>query len=68
MYYDEFGFDDHPERIYNTDETGVPLQPRPPKIVAAKGQKKIHFRTSGQKSQITVIVCGSATGQVLPPS
>ena len=65
--YDEFGFDDHPERIYNMDETGVPLQPRPPKIVAAKGQKKIRYRTSGQKSQITVIACGSATGQVLPP-
>ena len=39
--YDEFGFDDHPECIYNMDETGVPLEPHPPKIVAAKGQKKI---------------------------
>ena len=65
--YDEFGFDDHPECIYNMDETGVPLEPRPPKIVAAKGQKKIRYRTSGQKSQITVIGCGSATGQILPP-
>ena len=65
--YDEFGFDDNSECIYNMDETGVPLEPRPPKIVAAKGQKKIRYRTSGQKSQITVIGCGSATGQILPP-
>ena len=39
--YDEFGFDDHPEMIYNLDETGVPLEPRPPRVIAAKVQKKI---------------------------
>ena len=65
--YDAFGFDNHPECIYNMDKTGVPLEPCPPKIIAPKGQKKIRYRTSGQKSQITVIGCGSATGQVLPP-
>ena len=65
--YDEFRFDDHPECIYNMDKTGVPLEPHPPKIVAPKGQKKIRYRTSGQKSQITVIDCGNVTGQILPP-
>ena len=65
--YDEHGFDSHPEAIYNMDETGVPLEPRPPKVVAAKGKRKVRYRTSGQKSQITVIGCASATGQVLPP-
>ena len=65
--YDENGFADHPEAIYNMDETGVPLEPRPPKVVAAKGKKKIRYRTSGQKSQITVIGCASASGQILPP-
>ena len=64
---DEHGFEEHPERVYNMDETGVPLEPRPPKVIAAKGIKKIHYRTSGQKSQITVIGCGSATGQALLP-
>ena len=66
--YDEFGFDDYPKRIYNMDETGVPLEPRPPEIVAAKGQKKIQYHTSGQKSQITVIGYGSATSQILDES
>lgn len=65
--YDEHGFDSHPEAIYNMDETGVPLEPRPPKVVSAKGKKKVRYRTSGQKSQITVIGCASATGQILPP-
>ena len=51
------------------DETGVLLEPRPPTVIAAKGKKKVRYRTSGQKSQITVIGCGSysATGQMLPP-
>ena len=49
------------------DETGVPLDPKSPKVIARKGAKKIHCRTSGQKAQITVIGCGSATGQALPP-
>ena len=65
--FDEFDFDAHPERIYNMDETGVPLEPRPPKVIAQKGQRKIRYRTSGQKAQITVIGCGSATGQIVPP-
>jgi uncharacterized membrane protein YgcG len=65
--YDKHGFDSHPEAIYNMDETGVPLEPRPPKVVSAKGKKKVRYRTSGQKSQITVIGCASATGQILPP-
>ena len=65
--FDEYDFDNHPEAIYNLDETGVPLEPRPPKVISQKGKKKIRYRTSGQKQQITVIGCGSATGQCLPP-
>lgn len=65
--YVEHGFDSHPEAIYNMDETGVPLEPRPPKVVAAKGTKKVRYRTSGRKSQITVIGCASASGQIIPP-
>ena len=65
--YDKHDFEHHPERIYNMDETGVPLDPRPSKVLAARGQKKVCYRSSGNKSQITVIGCGSASGQVLPP-
>jgi len=39
----------HPEAIYNLDETGMPLEPRPPKVVAQKGQKKVRYQASGQK-------------------
>ena len=64
--FDEFDFDDHPKAIYNMDETGVPLEPRPPKVIAKRGQKKVWYQTLGKKQQITVIGCGSATGQCVP--
>ena len=59
--YNELDFKDHPERIYNMDKTGMLLDPRPPKVIVLKGQKKVCYRCSGQKSQITVIGCGNAT-------
>ena len=46
-------FKNHPEAIYNMDETGVPLEPRPPKVVAKRRQKKVRCRTSGHKAQIS---------------
>ena len=51
-----------PNQIYNVDETGMPLDHRAPKIVTGRGHKKVRYRTSGNKSQITVIGCVSATG------
>ncbi len=56
-----------PALIYNVDETGMPLDPRQLKRVAKKGAKKVHGRTSGNKSQITVAACSSATGHTNTP-
>ena len=65
--FEEFDFKDSPERIYNMDESGIPLDPKPPKVLAAKGQKKVRYRCAGIKGQITVLGCCSGTGQALPP-
>ena len=56
-----------PEQIYNVDESGMPLNHRAPKVITQKGQKKVRVRTTGDKSQITVVGCASASGQVIPP-
>ena len=45
-------FLNNPSQIYNVDETGMPLDHRPPKAIAKRGQKKVCCRTSGKKSQI----------------
>lgn len=64
---EENGLQNHPECIYNMDESGLPLDPKPPKVIALKGQRKVRYRCSGNKSQITVLGCCSATGHALPP-
>ena len=51
-----------PNRIYNMDESGLPLDHKPPKVIALRGAKKVHCRTSGNKMQVTVLACASATG------
>ena len=58
---------DKPAQIYNVDESGVPLDPKPPNIVAKKGTKKVRYRVSGKKGQVTVVGCTDATGQAIPP-
>ena len=65
---EENGLINSPERIYNVDETGVPLDPKAPNVVTRKGTKKVRYRSTGKKGQITVVACGSATGQIIPPT
>ena len=59
-----------PSQIYNVDESGMPLDPKAPNIVAqtGPGTKKVRFRSTGRKGQITIVACGNATGQVMPPT
>ena len=45
----------------------MPLDHRAPEIVAGRGHKKVRYRTSGNKSQITVVGCVSASGHAIPP-
>jgi len=40
-----------PGKIYNMDETKVPLDPRPPKIIAKRSQKKVRYWQSGKKNK-----------------
>ena len=58
-----------PSQIYNVDESGMPFNPRPPKVVTAKGRKtkKVRYRSSGRKGQITIVACANAAGQTIPP-
>ena len=51
----------------NVDETGMPLDHKPEKAIAKKGARNVTAHTSGDKTSITVIACGSAAGQVIPP-
>ena len=45
----------------------MPLTHKPPKVVAGVGQKHPYTVTSGDRAQITVMACASASGYSLPP-
>ena len=61
------GLQECPCQIFNLDETGIPLDPPPPNVVAKKGQKHPTSLTRGKKSQITVLAYISAGGFCMPP-
>jgi len=63
----ENGLVDKPSHIFNLDETGMPLDPSPPLVVAKRGQKNPSAVGSGDKTQITVLACCNAAGYALPP-
>ena len=63
----ENNLENSPMSIYNVDETGIPLNPKTPKVVTAKSTKKVRYQSTGRKGQLTVVACGNACGQVIPP-
>ncbi len=56
-----------PIRIFNCDETGLPLSPKPLKVICEVGTKNLSCITGDTKSQVSVLVCTSAAEYVLPP-
>ena len=54
-----------PNQIYNMDETGLPHDPKSPRIVAERGSGAVTIG-SGNKSQVTVVACVSAAGFSIP--
>ncbi len=63
----ETGLCDYPGLIYNMDESGFPLNPKPIKTVNCRGSKNPYCVSSGSKSQVSIAACVSAAGQSLPP-
>ena len=49
------------------DETVMPLDPTPTKVVVLKGTKHPTSVSSCNKAQITVVACCNAAGYVMPP-
>ncbi len=58
---------DRPFQIFNLDESGFPLNPKPPKVVSSKGNKHPSSISSSERTQITVLACCNAGGYAIPP-
>ena len=63
----ENGIFDSPTRIFNCDETGMPLNPKPLKVVSERGAKNPSCVCGSTKNQVSVLACSSASGYTLPP-
>jgi hypothetical protein len=56
------------ERIFNCDETGLNTDMRSKKVFVVKGKKDVYLKSAtGGKTSYSVLVCGSASGKILPP-
>jgi len=55
-----------PGQIFNMDESGMPLDPKPPKGVTIRGSAAWSVG-SGDKAQVTIVGCISAAGFSIPP-
>lgn len=59
---------DKPERIYNVDEKGCRLSlHRQPYVLAKTGSKRVHYRGKEHGENVTIVACGNAVGNVIPP-
>ena len=56
-----------PCQIFNCDESGFSLDPPAPNVIVPRGTKHPYNVSSGDKSQITALVCSNAGGYVIPP-
>jgi hypothetical protein len=61
------GLTERPAQVFNCDETGMSFAPKPGKVAVGVGQKHPYKVTSGDKSQLTVLACASASGNCIPP-
>ena len=56
----------NPALIYNCDETGLPYEYQPGRVVGRKGSRSIYAVTSRKKGQVTLMAKANTSGIVLP--
>ncbi|KAJ8721086.1 hypothetical protein PYW08_006551 [Mythimna loreyi] len=56
-----------PENLWNFDETNLSDNPGQKKVIAKRGAKYPELISNTSKSSISIMFCGSAKGELLPP-
>ena len=56
-----------PENIWNYDETNLTDDPGNKRIITKRGSKHPERIINSTKSAISIMFCGNATGEILPP-
>ena len=64
---DNNGFTQKPAVIWNCDEVGKQFEHNPVRVIAEKGARNVVGRTSGNRTNITIMACVNAKGEKMPP-
>ena len=65
---EENGLMDKPENIHNVDESGLPLNMRPSKVISERGNRDcVAIKNKERGENVTVVACFSASGSYIPP-
>ena len=63
----KLGIEDRPDLIWNSDESGLPSEPKKCKVISLKGQKTLQIVTGSDRDNTTVLAAVSASGKTFPP-
>lgn len=63
----EGSYGEHPERVWNCDETGFNMEHDPVRVYAEKGDRSVVSKVSTKSSNLTVMACVNAKGSRMPP-
>lgn len=69
-YFNELGSiikNEKPKKVWNMDETSVPMLHKPVKILAKTGSKNIPGRVGNCRDNVTVLACIGTDGTDIPP-
>jgi hypothetical protein len=63
----DIGLTDQPMKIWNIDETSVPLLHKPVRVLGQTGAKNIPGRVGNNRENVSVLACVNAAGGDIPP-
>ena len=63
----KLGIEDRPDLIWNSDESGLPSEPKKCKVISLKGQKTLQIVTGSDRDNTTVLAAVSTSGKTFPP-
>ena len=63
----KLGIEDRPDLIWNSDESGLPSEPKKCKVISLKGQKTLQIVTGSDRENTTVLAAVSASGKTFSP-
>ncbi|KAK3771850.1 hypothetical protein RRG08_028758 [Elysia crispata] len=64
---DQVNIKDKPQKIWNSNETGLQFYHNPSRVVAKKRTRNLHARTANTKENVTVMASIKSAGEATPP-